>query len=100
MISGNHIYISGQVASDADASLEVQTQEVLDKIDAFLVQAKSSRSKLVMVNIYLPEIINFEAMNRVYDAWIDPASTPARATVKARLADPRLRVEVSAVAEL
>jgi enamine deaminase RidA (YjgF/YER057c/UK114 family) len=88
------------VASDADASLEVQTQQVLDKIDAFLVQANSSRSRLVMVTIYLPEIANFEAMNRVYDAWVDPASTPARATVEARLADPRLRVEISAVAEV
>ena len=37
-------------------------------------------------------------MNAVYDAWIDPKSPPARACVEARLADPDLRVEMTAMA--
>ena len=39
-------------------------------------------------------------MNRVYDAWVDPANPPARACVEARLADPDLRVEMTAIAAL
>ena len=32
------------------------------------------------------------------DAWIDPANTPARATVEARLASPKYLVEIMSVA--
>ena len=45
-------------------------------------------------------IVDFDAMNSVYDAWIDPANPPTRACVEARLADPDLRVEMTAVAAL
>ena len=48
----------------------------------------------------VPAIVDFDAMNGVYDAWIDPANPPARACVEARLADPDLRVEMTAVAAL
>jgi enamine deaminase RidA (YjgF/YER057c/UK114 family) len=53
-----------------------------------------------MVNIYLPNMADFAAMNAAYDAWVDKANLPARATVEARLADPNLRVEISAIAAL
>jgi Endoribonuclease L-PSP len=52
------------------------------------------------VNVFLPHIIDFEAMNGVYDLWIDKANPPARACTEARLADPDLRIEISAVAAI
>ena len=58
----------------------------------------SCKSKLVAVNVFLPQIGDFDAMNRIYDAWVDPERLPARACVEARLADPDLRIEVTAVA--
>jgi enamine deaminase RidA (YjgF/YER057c/UK114 family) len=33
-------------------------------------------------------------MNEVWDAWVAPGSTPARATVEAKLANPALKVEI------
>ena len=39
-------------------------------------------------------------MNAAWDAWIDPANTPARATVEARLASPKYLVEIMAVAAI
>jgi enamine deaminase RidA (YjgF/YER057c/UK114 family) len=39
-------------------------------------------------------------MNAAWDAWIDPANTPARATVEARLATPKYLVEIMAVAAI
>jgi enamine deaminase RidA (YjgF/YER057c/UK114 family) len=36
-------------------------------------------------------------MNSVYDKWIDPTCPPARACVEGRLADPDIRVEMTAV---
>ena len=98
VITNRTLYSSGQVADDVDASLEVQTQQVLAKIDHYLQEAGSRRSNLAMVNIFLPNIMDFDAMNAVYDTWIDQQAAPARATIEARLANPSLRVEISAIA--
>lgn len=92
------VYLAGQVADDRKAGIEAQTADVLAKIDALLKEAGTDRSKLVAVNVFLPHITDFNAMNTVYDRWIDPANPPARACVEARLADPDLRVEMTAIA--
>jgi enamine deaminase RidA (YjgF/YER057c/UK114 family) len=99
VVYGGLVHIAGQVADERSADVKGQTQQVLAKIDALLREAGSSRSKLLAVNVFLPAISDFDAMNEVYDAWIAQASPPpARAGVEARLADPNLRVEITAVA--
>jgi len=97
VVHGGLIHVAGQVADNRKTSLEDQTRQVLGKIDALLKEAGSSKSKLLSVNVFLPHIGDFDAMNAVYDAWIDPANPPARACVEARLADPDLKVEMTAV---
>lgn len=92
------LYVAGQVADTATASVEQQTREVLGKIDALLAKGGSSKAKLLAVNVYLSNIADFDAMNRAFDAWVDTANLPTRATVEARLASPDLRVEMTAVA--
>jgi enamine deaminase RidA (YjgF/YER057c/UK114 family) len=98
--AGGLLYVAGQVADARKASLEEQTHDVLGKIEVLLKEAGTDKSKLVAVNVFLPQIGDFDAMNAVYDRWIDPANPPARACVEARLADPDLRVEMTAVALL
>lgn len=97
---GGALHIAGQVADNRKAGIAEQTRDVLAKIEALLEEAGTSRSRLVAVNVFLPQIGDFEAMNAVYDAWIDPENPPARACVEARLADPDLRVEITAIAAL
>jgi enamine deaminase RidA (YjgF/YER057c/UK114 family) len=94
----NAVYISGQVADDCQGMIEAQTRDVLAKIEGLLKLAGSDKSKLVAVNVFLPHIADFDAMNSVYDTWIDKANPPARACTEARLADPDLRIEVTAIA--
>lgn len=94
------VHIAGQVAITPSASIKVQTSEVLSKIDGLLAQAGTNKSNLLAVNIFLPNIIDFDAMNSIYDKWIDPANPPARACVEARLANSDLRVEMTAIAKL
>ena len=96
--SGVTVYVSGQVADDAKGSIQEQTNQVLAKIETLLREAGTTKSHLLAVNVFLPHITDFDAMNAVYDAWIDPANPPARACTEARLADPDLRVEMTAVA--
>jgi len=50
------------------------------------------------VNIWLTDMNNFAAFNEVWDAWVDQAHAPARATVEAKLARPDLLVEIAAIA--
>jgi enamine deaminase RidA (YjgF/YER057c/UK114 family) len=96
----NTLYLSGQVANNATAGVEEQTREILGIIDGLLKEAGTDKSKLLMVNVYLPNMADFAAMNAAYDAWLDRNNLPARATIEARLADPNLRVEISAIAAL
>ncbi len=98
--AGGMLYLAGQVADDGRASIEDQTRQVLAKMDALLAEGGSDKSKLVAVNVFLTNIADFAAMNSVYDAWLDRSNPPARACIEARLADPDLRVEMTAVATL
>lgn len=100
VILNDIVHIAGQVADDRKRGIAEQTADVLAKIDALLREAGSDKSKLAAVNVFLPHITDFDAMNAVYDAWIDPANPPARACVEARLADPDLRVEMTAIASV
>jgi len=100
VLHNGSVHISGQVADDRNGGIEAQAREVLAKIDALLAEAGTSKSRLVAINVFLSHIADFDALNRVYDAWIDPERPPARACVEARLADPDLRVEMTAIAAL
>ena len=40
----------------------------------------------------------FDQMNQVWDAWVAPGNTPARATVQAQLAHPDYKVEIMVTA--
>ena len=92
------LYIAGQVANTLTGTVEQQTREVLNKIDDLLMKGGSSKAKVLSMNVYLSNIADFAEMNKAFDAWIDRANLPTRATVEARLADPNLRVEITAIA--
>jgi enamine deaminase RidA (YjgF/YER057c/UK114 family) len=91
-------YLAGQVADDPTADITGQTQQVLAQIDDLLFEAGTDKSKILSATIYLPDIGDFAAMNAVWEKWVVPGQTPARATVEAKLAAPGLRVEIQVVA--
>jgi enamine deaminase RidA (YjgF/YER057c/UK114 family) len=76
------------------ADIEGQTSEVLAKADARLASAGTNRSRLLTATIWLRDIQDFDAMNRVRESWVDPSNPPARATTECRLADPDILVEI------
>jgi enamine deaminase RidA (YjgF/YER057c/UK114 family) len=98
VVYGPTVYLAGQVADDATASITEQTKQVLAKVDALLAAAGTSKANVLSIQVLLANIADFAAMNSVYDTWIDPANTAARATFEARLADPSLRVEIVVIA--
>jgi enamine deaminase RidA (YjgF/YER057c/UK114 family) len=96
--SNGTVYLAGQVATDASADIKVQTAQVLALIDSLLERVGSEKSKLMMVQIFLADLSDFDQMNEVWDAWVVPGSAPARATVEAKLANPDWKIEVVATA--
>jgi len=92
------VYLAGQVADNPKGDIAAQTQDVLRKIDGLLAKAGTDKSKLLSAQIFITDMRNFAAMNQVWDAWMDAANPPARATVQAKLASPDLLVEIMAVA--
>ncbi len=97
---GGLVWLAGQVPDDASGDAEAQTADVLRQIDALLAEAGTDRTRLLSVTVVLRDIRDAPAMNRAWDAWLDPAHKPARMTVQAPLVDPDWRVEITGVAAL
>jgi enamine deaminase RidA (YjgF/YER057c/UK114 family) len=91
------LYTAGQVDARAP-DVAGQTRNILAKIDALLEQAGTTRARLLSATIWLADIVTFNEMNAVWEAWIDPSNPPARATVQATLAGPEYLVEISVIA--
>jgi enamine deaminase RidA (YjgF/YER057c/UK114 family) len=98
VVHGDTVYLAGQVAEGS--SVKAQTEAILAKVDGLLRTAGTDKRKLLSATIYLASMATFDEMNAVWDAWVDPANTPARATVEARLARPQYLVEISVIAAL
>src|SRR5690349_10985701 len=99
VVNGNTVYLSGIVANDAKGkSVTEQTKDILAQIDGFLAKAGTDKSKLLTANIWITDMANFAEMNAVWDGWVSPGNTPARATVEAKLASPDYKVEIMVVA--
>lgn len=92
VIHGNTVYLAGQVG-DGD-TVAAQTASCLAEVDRLLAAAGSDKSKILQAIIWLDDMANFAEMNSVWDKWVDPANTPARATGEARLAAPKYKVEI------
>jgi enamine deaminase RidA (YjgF/YER057c/UK114 family) len=92
------VFTAGIVADDLTQDVKGQTQQVLKDIDRLLTLAGTDKSKLVSATIWLPDVRTRDAMNEVWSAWTGPSSLPARACVEAKLADPRMLVEIAVVA--
>ena len=88
------VYLAGQVPDDTTADMRGQTQQVLGMIGRLLAEAGSDKSRMLMVQIFLPDISDITVMNEVWDAWVAPGHTPPRATVQAKLANPGYKIEV------
>lgn len=99
VIHGETVYFAGQVGTPG-ADVATQTEDCLKALECLMEQAGTSKDKLLQVTVWLADMADFDAMNAVYDAWVDTQNPPTRACGESRLATPDYRVEVIAVAAL
>ncbi len=94
VVCNGMVFLAGQVAEETTQNVEGQTRQVLAAIDRLLAEAGSDKSRLLSAQIFLADMADFAAMNRVWEAWVAPGQTPARATVEAAMASPKYLVEI------
>lgn len=95
---GDIVFLAGQIPIALTGDITVQTREVLDEIDAVMAKLGGSKADIASVQVWLTDMADFAGMNAVWDAWVDKANPPARATCGVALARPGMRVEMIVVA--
>ena len=99
VIHGNTVYLAGQVASGAPGgTVAEQTKDILERIDGYLAEAGTDKSKLLSATLWITDMANFAEMNTVWDSWVSQDSTLCRACVEAKLASDKYDVEIMLIA--
>ncbi|KAG1664245.1 hypothetical protein FOA52_003498 [Chlamydomonas sp. UWO 241] len=95
------VYLAGQVPSSTDKDMKGQAGETLAEIERMLLAAGTDKSRILMATVYILDFKEFAAFNEVWEAWVEPGHTPARATVEvSRLADPGWKIEIAVTAAM
>jgi 2-iminobutanoate/2-iminopropanoate deaminase len=103
VVHGGVAYLSGQVPLDPEsgklvgATIEEQTRRVLANLAAVLAAAGSSWNRVLRVTVYLADIGDFAAFNRVYADTLGGAR-PARSTFQVAALPLGARIEIDAIA--
>ena len=92
------VFTAGVVADDVSKDVRGQTQQILGEIDRLLKLAGTDKAKVVSATIWVTDIRHRDAMNEAWNAWTGGENLPGRACIEAKLADPRMLVEIAVVA--
>lgn len=100
--AGNTLYLSGQVArtpegGDVRDSVAAETRQVMDNLGRILAANGYSFDEVVNATVYLADIEDYAAMNKVYASYFKNGF-PARACVGGVELVFGFRVEISCVA--
>lgn len=94
----NFVFLAGLTADDTSLDVAGQTKQILDKIDAKLEAHGTDKTRMLTAQIWLKDIRDRDAMNKLWIEWLPEGGAPARACVEASMADPRLLVEIMVTA--
>lgn len=104
VVVGQMLYTSGQIALRPDGSLEdgeivAQTKQVMANLSAIIQQAGGQLNKVVKTTVFLKNLDDFVAMNKVYGEAFG-THTPARSTVQVAKLPRDVLVEIEAIVDL
>ena len=99
------VFVSGQLAlrpgdtEMAGDTIEDQTRQVLDNLEAILTEAGSGLDRIVKTTVFLASLDDFQGMNSVYAERVGE-TPPARSTIEVAGLPSGALVEIEAVALL
>ena len=103
---GNMLYTSGQIAiNPATGELEIEditaeTTLVMENLRAVLQAAGMNFEHVIKASIFVSDMHNFAAINKVYATYFNEATAPARETVEVANLPKFVNVEISMIASL
>lgn len=104
--AGPYLFLSGQIPIDpkvgkiVESTIEAQTKQVIDNIEAVLAAEGLSLVDVVRTEVYLKDMQDFSEMNAVYAERFDHATKPARTTIQAAKLPMDCRIEITCIALL
>lgn len=103
---GKMLYTSGQIAiNPATGELETEditreTTLVMENLREILKAAGMNFEHVLKASIFVSDMHNFEAINKVYATYFNQAIAPARETVEVANLPKFVNVEISVIASL
>ena len=79
------------------ATVKEQTTAILKQIDALLAAGGHGQNEAAVRDHLARRHRDFAEMNSVWDAWVSPGNTPARACVESKLVAPEYAVEIACI---
>ena len=104
VLSGNTLYISGQIPMDpvtgalVEGDIKKETRQSMENLKAILVAAEMDFTQVVKASIFVKDMHQFSAINEVYGSYFDAAVAPARETVEVANLPKFVNVEISMIA--
>ena len=106
VLKGNTLYTSGQIAIDpktgelVTATIEVETEQVMQNMKAVLEAAGMTFDNVVKTTIFIMDMNDFAKINIVYGSYFNETTAPARETVQVACLPKNVNVEISMIAIL
>jgi|TARA_B110000240_G_C13267707_1_gene354440 2-iminobutanoate/2-iminopropanoate deaminase len=104
VLSGNTLYISGQIAIDQKSgeliidSIKQETQLVMENLKAVLKEAGMTFENVIKSTIFISDMNNFSEINNVYASYFNKDTAPARETVEVSRLPKFVNIEISMIA--
>ena len=105
VISGNILFVSGQLPIDPDSgelvegSFKERARQVLNNLKNIVEAAGASMNEVVKTNVFLTDLSNFTELNEVYSEFFT-SEPPARAAVQVSKLPLGTDIEIECIAEL
>lgn len=103
--AGNTVYVSGQIALDAQSGQLVgngdvveETHQVMRNLQAVLEAAGLTLQDVVKCSIFVKDLGNFNLINEIYGSYFSTDYAPARETVEVSRLPKDVQVEISCIA--
>ncbi len=102
---GDLLFISGQLPLDPETgefvtgNIEAKTHQVIKNIRAIVEMAGGDLGRVVKTTVFLKDMKNFIAMNKVYEKYFG-ATPPARSAVQVAALPKDADIEIEAIAHL
>ena len=102
MLVGNTLYVAGQEGDDAAGRLipggiATETRVALANVEKILKAAGFEMKNVVSVTVFLADINDFAAMNKIYRE-VMPDPKPVRSTIQAAALVNNARIEIAVIA--